>query len=197
VGWAADRWSAAGGPWQGPQSHEGGQQRWGPTASHVEAQDDPAGVPDEPGGGLPQPVAQPWLAASAARPVSPRSATIAWRPGSAGCLGSSRSLRAYGRMDVVRLGRLDRHREREAEELDSVARWPNARRRTPSSTLWSTSNPPRRDTTGRSAATSGTRRRRPRVGTGSRRRRAARSERDEEGGFSCSSLAARRRGTLP
>jgi hypothetical protein len=33
-------------------------------------------------------------------------------------------------MDVVRLGRLDRHREREAEELDSVARWPNARRRT-------------------------------------------------------------------
>src|SRR6266536_2666596 len=49
---------AAGGPWEGPQSRERGQQRRCPGPVAVEAQPDPAGVADEPGGGVPQPIPQ-------------------------------------------------------------------------------------------------------------------------------------------
>ena len=52
------RWSAAGRPWQGPQPRERGQQRRCPRPVAVKAEDDPAGMADEPSGRMPQPGAQ-------------------------------------------------------------------------------------------------------------------------------------------
>jgi hypothetical protein len=52
--WMGDRRRSAGG-WQPP---ERGHQRVRPRPVMVEAQDDPAGVANEPGGGMPQAIAQ-------------------------------------------------------------------------------------------------------------------------------------------